>query len=119
MITHGNGPQVGVLALESARDPSLPHPYPFDALVAETQGMIGYLLLQALENALPEREVVGLITQTLVGADDPAFDNPTKFVGPIYAEDEARGWRTLGLAGPPRWLQLEAGGALSRATRNS
>jgi carbamate kinase len=90
VITHGNGPQVGLLALESARDPSLPYPYPFDALVAETQGMIGYLLLQALENALPGQQIVGLITQTLVGADDPAFDNPTKFVGPIYSEDEAQ-----------------------------
>jgi carbamate kinase len=90
VITHGNGPQVGLLALESARDPDLPHPYPFDALVAETQGMIGYLLLQALENALPGQQVVGLITQTLVAADDPAFDNPTKFVGPIYDESEAQ-----------------------------
>ena len=52
--------------------------------------MIGYLLLQALENALPAQQIVGLITQTLVRADDPAFDNPTKFVGPIYAEDEAQ-----------------------------
>jgi carbamate kinase len=90
VITHGNGPQVGLLALESARDPDLPHPYPFDALVAETQGMIGYLLLQALENALPGQQIVGLITQTLVAADDPAFENPTKFVGPIYDESEAQ-----------------------------
>ena len=90
VITHGNGPQVGLLALESARDPDLPHPYPFDALVAETQGMIGYLLLQALENALPGQQIVGLITQTLVAGDDPAFDNPTKFVGPVYDEGEAR-----------------------------
>jgi carbamate kinase len=99
VITHGNGPQVGLLALESARDPDLPRPYPFDALVAETQGMIGYLLLQALENALPGQQIVGLITQTLVRADDPAFKNPTKFVGPIYGEDEAQklagrwGWK--------------------------
>jgi carbamate kinase len=90
VITHGNGPQVGLLALESARDPDLPHPYPFDSLVAETQGMIGYLLLQALENALPGHQIVGLITQTLVAADDPAFENPTKFVGPIYDENEAQ-----------------------------
>ncbi len=89
VITHGNGPQVGLLALESARDPDLPHPYPFDSLVAETQGMIGYFLLQALENALPEREVVGLITQTLVDADDPAFGQPTKFVGPVYDHNES------------------------------
>jgi carbamate kinase len=90
VITHGNGPQVGLLALESARDPDLPHPYPFDTLGAETQGMIGYLLLQALENALPGQQVVSLITQTLVADDDPAFKNPTKFVGPIYDEGEAQ-----------------------------
>jgi carbamate kinase len=89
LITHGNGPQVGLLALESARDPDLPDPYPFDTLVAETQGMIGYFLLQALENALPGREVVGLITQTLVDADDPAFGQPTKFVGPVYDDNES------------------------------
>ena len=90
VITHGNGPQVGLLALESARDPDLPHPYPFDSLVAETQGMIGYFLLQALENALPGQQIVGLITQTLVDGKDPAFSDPTKFVGPIYDEIEAR-----------------------------
>jgi carbamate kinase len=90
VITHGNGPQVGLLALESSRDQDLPHPYPFDALVAETQGMIGYLLLQALENALPGQQIVGLITQTLVTADDPAFENPTKFVGPVYDQDDAQ-----------------------------
>jgi carbamate kinase len=91
VITHGNGPQVGLLALESARDPDLPLPYPFDALVAETQGMIGYFLLQALENALPGQQVVGLLTQTLVAEDDPAFTVPTKFVGPVY--DEREGYR--------------------------
>ncbi len=99
VITHGNGPQVGLLALESATDPALPHPYPFDVLGAQTQGMIGYFLLQALENALPGHEVVSLICQTLVGADDPAFDHPTKFVGPVYEREEAerlarrRGWQ--------------------------
>ena len=77
VITHGNGPQVGLLALESARDPDLPHPYPFDSLVAETQGMIGYFLLQALENALPGQQVVGLITQTLVADDDPGVNGAT------------------------------------------
>ena len=112
VITHGNGPQVGLLALESARDPNLPHPYPFDSLVAETQGMIGYLLLQALENALPGQQIVGLITQTLVRADDPAFDNPTKFVGPIYAEDEAQklaarwGWQVR--PDGPSWRRVVA-----------
>jgi carbamate kinase len=99
VITHGNGPQVGLLALESASDPDLPHPYPFDVLGAQTQGMIGYFLLQAFENALPGRRVVSLICQTLVASDDPAFEQPTKFVGPIYSEEEGRrlaqrrGWR--------------------------
>jgi len=99
VITHGNGPQVGLLALESASDPDLPHPYPFDVLGAQTQGMIGYFLLQAFENALPGQEVVSLICQTLVASDDPAFDRPTKFVGPIYSQAEGqrlasrRGWQ--------------------------
>jgi carbamate kinase len=101
VITHGNGPQVGLLALESASDPVLPHPYPFDVLGAQTQGMIGYFLLQAFENALPGRQVVSLICQTLVGADDPAFRLPTKFVGPVYSAGvaldlaETRGWQIL------------------------
>jgi carbamate kinase len=55
IITHGNGPQVGMLAMESARDPGLFRPYPFDVLGAQTQGMIGYWLVQALQNALPGR----------------------------------------------------------------
>jgi len=90
VITHGNGPQVGLLALESAGDQSLSVPYPFDVLGAETQGMIGYWILQALQNALPTREVAALITQTLVSGADPAFADPTKFVGPVYEEAEAK-----------------------------
>jgi carbamate kinase len=99
VITHGNGPQVGLLALESASDPDLPHPYPFDVLGAQTQGMIGYFLLQALENALPGQVAASLICQTLVSSDDPAFQHPTKFVGPIYTEAQGhrlarlRGWQ--------------------------
>lgn len=90
VLTHGNGPQVGLLALESASDASLARPYPFDVLGAQTQGMIGYWLLQAMQNALPGRDVASLITQTLVSAADPAFEHPTKFVGPVYDEAEAR-----------------------------
>ncbi|MGW2235182.1 carbamate kinase [Streptomyces sp. NPDC001759] len=90
VVTHGNGPQVGVLALESAADASLTKPYPFDVLGAETQGMIGYWLLQSLQNVLPGRQVCTLLNQTLVSAADPAFDNPTKFVGPVYGEEEAK-----------------------------
>jgi len=99
VITHGNGPQVGLLANESALDPDLPGPYPLDVLGAESQGMIGYFFLQALENALPGRTVVSLVCQTEVAEDDPAFGNPTKFVGPVYTEQVAhglateRGWR--------------------------
>ena len=89
IVTHGNGPQVGVIAEESARDPNLSEPYPFDVLGAETQGMIGYLLLQGLENAMPGREVASLVCQTVVDPDDPAFSAPTKFVGPIYSKQQA------------------------------
>ena len=99
VVTHGNGPQVGVLAQESARDPALSHPYPFDVLGAQTQGMIGYWLVQALSNSLPERDVVCLVGRTLVDPKDPAWGDPNKFVGPVYTEDEAtalaasRGWQ--------------------------
>ncbi|MCU7731225.1 carbamate kinase, partial [Actinoplanes sp. KI2] len=98
VITHGNGPQVGMLALESAADPALSVPYPLDVLGAQTQGMIGYWLLQALQNVLPGKQVVALLDQTLVASDDPAFAKPTKFVGPVYDSDTAhrlaaeRGW---------------------------
>src|SRR3954465_11622136 len=99
VITHGNGPQVGLLALESAADPALDRPYPLDVLGAQTQGMIGYWLLQALQNALPGRQVAAIVNQTLVSAADPAFEAPTKFVGPVYDEATAktfareRGWQ--------------------------
>jgi carbamate kinase len=98
VITHGNGPQVGMLALESELDPALSHPYPFDVLGAQTQGMIGYWLARAFRAEVPDRQVGCLICQTLVRADDPAFASPAKFVGPGYDEDqarivaEARGW---------------------------
>jgi len=89
VITHGNGPQVGLLASESTSDLALQRPYPLDALGAETQGLIGYWLLQALSNALPERDVAALLTRTVVNGDDPGFVNPTKFVGPVHSADRA------------------------------
>lgn len=98
ILTHGNGPQVGVLALQSASDPNLSEPYPFDTLGSMTQGMIGYWMLQSLQNHLPGRHVAAMVNQTLVLAGDPAFDNPTKFVGQVYNAEEAekltaeRGW---------------------------
>ena len=94
VVTHGNGPQVGMLALESAADTSLTVPYPLDVLGAQTQGMIGYWLLQALQNALPGRQVAAVINQALVSAADPAFGSPTKFVGPVYDEQTARRLQT-------------------------
>lgn len=99
VITHGNGPQVGVLAMESAADPRLTKSYPFDALGAMTQGLIGYWILQAIGNERPYRQFASIINQTLVAADDPAFENPTKFVGEVYPEDqikalaERHGWQ--------------------------
>ena len=90
IITHGNGPQVGVLALESASDPALSRPFPLDTLGAETQGLIGYWLVQELQNHLPDRMIAALVTQTIVDRDDPAFGRPTKFVGPVYDEAELR-----------------------------
>lgn len=98
VLTHGNGPQVGVLALQSASDPHLTTPYPFDVLGAQTQGMIGYWLLQAMQNRLPGRQVAAIINQTLVEAQDPAFEDPAKFVGEMYTREQAdklrvdRGW---------------------------
>ncbi len=90
VITHGNGPQVGLLARESSHDADLTRPYPFDALGAETQGLIGYWLQQHLGNLLPGRPVVTLLTQTLVDARDPAFAHPTKPIGPVMDEATAR-----------------------------
>jgi len=89
VVTHGNGPQIGVLAVESASDPRLSAPYPLDVLGAQTQGMIGYWLLQAFQNALPGRQVASMLNQTLVLAHDPALGNPTKFVGEVYQKEEA------------------------------
>jgi carbamate kinase len=90
IITHGNGPQVGVLALESASDSALSRPYPFDVLGAQTQGMIGYWVTQALSRAVPGKQAACLICRTIVAAGDPAFGNPSKFVGPVYDETTAR-----------------------------
>ena len=98
VLTHGNGPQIGLLAMESAADPALSAPYPLHLLGAQTQGMIGSLLVCALHDALPGRRIATLVTHTLVRADDPAFARPTKFVGQVYSRDLAqalarkRGW---------------------------
>lgn len=109
IITHGNGPQVGVLAMESATDPTLSRPFPLDPLGAETQGLIGYWLAQSLHNVLPDREVVALLTQCVVDGADAAFATPTKFVGPIYDEAAANA-----LAGQRNWVVARDGDAWRR-----
>lgn len=90
IVTHGNGPQIGMLALESAEDASLSRPYPFDVLGAQSQAMVGYWLVQGLQNLLGERSVACVLTRTVVDTADPAFAEPTKLIGPVYDEDEAR-----------------------------
>jgi carbamate kinase len=98
VISHGNGPQVGLLALEGAAYTEVPG-YPLDLLGAQTEGMIGYLIQQELGNVLPfEKHLATLLTQIEVDPADPAFGNPTKPIGPIYAAEEAeklaaeKGW---------------------------
>jgi carbamate kinase len=98
IVVHGNGPQVGLLALQSEAYPDVPA-YPLDMLGAETDGLIGYLLEQEIGNALgTQRTVATLLTRVEVEADDAAFDEPTKPIGPVYEPQRAadlkreRGW---------------------------
>jgi carbamate kinase len=90
VVAHGNGPQVGLLALQADAYREV-EPYPLDILGAETEGMIGYLLEQELSNALPADTLLAtLLTQVEVDAADPAFGDATKFVGPVYEETQAK-----------------------------
>ena len=99
VISHGNGPQVGLLALQGSAYTEV-DPYPLDMLGAQTEGMIGYLIQQELGNELPfEKRLASLLTQIEVDRDDPAFGDPTKPIGPIYTEDEAKK-----LAGEKGWV---------------
>jgi carbamate kinase len=82
VLTHGNGPQVGLLALQSESYPDVAT-YPLDVLVAESEGMIGYILETELERMV-DVPILTVLTRTVVRADDPAFDDPTKPIGPIY-----------------------------------
>jgi carbamate kinase len=98
VVTHGNGPQVGLLALQAASYSAV-QPYPLDVLGAQTEGMIGYLIEQELMRRLPKRAVVTLLTQVLVNPGDPAFKHSTKPIGPLYTAaqarelERARGWQ--------------------------
>jgi carbamate kinase len=123
VVTHGNGPQVGLLALSQDASGSA-SPYTLDVLGSETQGMIGYLLEEALRARLPGKDVATLLTQVLVDGTDPAFSNPTKPIGPTYSAAEAqkvtseRGWvmardgdgyrRVVASPEPRRILELSA-----------
>jgi carbamate kinase len=90
VITHGNGPQVGLLALQDTAYQEDFH-YPLDILDAETEGMIGYLIEQELNNLLPDDlRCATLLTQIEVDPRDPAFAHPTKPIGPVYSQAEAR-----------------------------
>ena len=98
VISHGNGPQVGLLALQGSAYTEV-DPYPLDLLGAQTEGMIGYLIQQELGNQLPfERRLATLLTLIEVDPNDPAFADPTKPIGPIYEKAEAdrlaeeKGW---------------------------
>jgi len=110
IICHGNGPQVGVLAVESEADQNLSRPYPLDVLGAQTQGMIGYWLVQELHDAGVVQPVVAVLTQVVVDRDDPAFAEPTKFIGSGYSEDQAKhlaaehGWNMA--ADGERWRRV-------------
>lgn len=89
VIAHGNGPQVGLLALQASAYEDV-DAYPLDVLGAESVGQIGYMLEQQVGNLLPiEQKFATLLTQIEVDPKDPAFDNPTKFIGPIYTKEEA------------------------------
>jgi carbamate kinase len=98
VISHGNGPQVGLLALQGSAYTEV-DPYPLDLLGAQTEGMIGYLIQQELGNELPlEKRLASLLTLIEVDPQDPAFEDPTKPIGPIYDQDESerlakeKGW---------------------------
>jgi carbamate kinase len=111
VVTHGNGPQVGLLALQ-AEGYQDARPYPLDVLGAESEGMIGYLIEEELRNELPGRDIATLLTQVIVDPTDPAFVRPSKPIGPTYPKATAlrlaasRGW-TVGADGSS-WRRLVA-----------
>lgn len=104
VISHGNGPQVGLLALQHAAYHAVDNkiePYPLDVLVSQTVGMIGYMLQQELTNLVPENPTTTVITQVIVDPNDPAFQKPSKPIGQVYSKEEAeklateKGWTVM------------------------
>lgn len=106
VITHGNGPQVGAMLLQNEEGADVTPPMPLFACGAQTQGLIGYMIQQALGNVLQRKglksSVVTLVTQVLVPSDDPGFLHPTKPIGPYYSQDKARE-----LSGTKGWVLVE------------
>jgi carbamate kinase len=94
VITHGNGPQVGFILLRSELASNVLHTVPLDSCGADTQGAIGYMIQQCLYNEFKKRgmkkQAATVVTQVVVGKDDPAFQNPSKPIGPFYGEEEAK-----------------------------
>ena len=118
LITHGNGPQVGVLALESARDPALSRPYPFDVLGAQTQGMIGYWLVQALHDAVPGQPAGCLLSPHGGPGRRPVVRQPDEVRRPgLRRGAGAAAGRRARLERPPGRDRLAPGGALARTCR--
>jgi len=117
VVTHGNGPQIGLLALQNEAYQDV-RGYPLDVLGAESEGMIGYVLEQELGNALPDSQIASLLTQIVVDARDPAFARPTKPIGPTYTFTAAqrlaskRGWAIApdgcDASGNERWRRVVA-----------
>ncbi len=109
VVSHGNGPVVGKIMMRQMLTMDRIPPMSMDICVAHSQGGIGYLLMQAMENALREtgnpRHVAAILTQVEVDPDDPAFSNPTKFVGPFFTEEESRK-----IANELGWLMREDSG---------
>lgn len=108
VVTHGNGPQIGLLSLQSAAIEGL-DPYPLDILNAETDGMIGYLIERELRERLVDREVATLITMVVVDPADPAFSHPTKPIGLVYPAD-----RSEELSRLHNWTMAPDGGGVRR-----
>jgi carbamate kinase len=116
LVTHGNGPQVGLLALQAAAyaDPQAPGATPLDVLGAESEGMVGYLIEMALANAMPGKRLATLLTMVEVDPADPAFAAPTKPIGPIYTQEQMRAFRR---AAPWQFARDAAGTAGGDAWR--
>ncbi|GKX60825.1 carbamate kinase [Leminorella grimontii] len=89
VIVHGNGPQVGLLALQNLAYEAVPS-YPLDILGAESQGMIGYMLAQRLSQNANARPVSTILTRVVVDKNDPAFDTPSKYIGPVYEPERQK-----------------------------